>query len=88
LVAVGLADVIFGGVPIGAFVGLPEVGAEAAGDGIAAGDETGAGLVAGLTLALFAASPQAMPRAPKPRTVEIKSTFFICLQTPVFFLKD
>jgi hypothetical protein len=43
-----------------------------------------AGLFAGV---LFADSPQAMPSAPKPRTVESKITFFILFRTPVFFSK-
>jgi hypothetical protein len=52
---------------------------------------TGAGVLAGITLtgllvllALFeAASPQAIPKAPSPRTAESAIAFFICLQTPI-----
>jgi membrane glycosyltransferase len=53
---------------------------------------TGAGVLAGIVLvlagfvvlALFvAASPQAIPNAPNPRTAESAITFFICLQTPI-----
>jgi len=59
----------------------------------AAGVETGAGVcvltavlfAAGLLVALFeAASPQAMPKALRPRTVESTITFFILLMTPIF----
>jgi hypothetical protein len=58
----------------------------AAGATVVTGEAAGATLV-GLLVVLFAASPQAMPSAPKPRTVESKITFFMSLQTPVF-LKD
>jgi hypothetical protein len=62
------------------------VAGEVAVTGLMTGEEAGATLVLGLVvLALFAASPQAMPRAPRPRTVESRITFFIVfLQTPVF----
>jgi hypothetical protein len=64
---------------------------------VSAGVETGAG-VAVLTLALFAGrlaltltfvavSPQAMPIALNPRTVESTITFFIIIQTPKSFSK-
>jgi hypothetical protein len=48
---------------------------------------TGGATLAGLTetLVFVALSPQAMPSAPKPRTVESKITFFILFfLTPVF----
>jgi hypothetical protein len=61
---------------------------EVIGTGLMTGDATTTGELTGLALfALLAPSLQAIPRAPKPRTVESKITFFICLQTPVF-LKD
>jgi hypothetical protein len=55
--------------------------------GVEAGVMVFAGVVVTrLTLAfvlvlVFAASPQAMPRAAKPRTVESAITFFICLDS-------
>jgi hypothetical protein len=55
--------------------------------GLVTGEATATGELAGFTLvlALLADSPQAMPRAPRPRTVESRITFFIVfLQTPVF----
>jgi hypothetical protein len=46
-------------------------------------------VLAGLTGVLFAgASPQAIPSAPKPRTVESKITFFILFIKLLSFLKD
>jgi hypothetical protein len=57
---------------------------EATATGLLTGDAGGATLAGLLALALLALSPQAMPRAPKARTVESKITFFICLQTPNF----
>jgi hypothetical protein len=53
--------------------------------GVLAGVEvlTGAGVFAGLlAFALFAASPQAIPRALNPRTVESTITFVILFKTP------
>lgn len=58
--------------------------------GVLAGVLTGAGVVAGVlfagfVFALFAgASPQAIPKAAKPRTVESAITFFILIKTPIF----
>lgn len=61
---------------------------------VIAGVEIGAGVavltIAGrlaLTLTLVAVSPQAMPIALNPRTVESTITFFIIIQTPKSFSK-
>ena len=65
-----------------------EAGDETA-TGLVTGEAIGAGLVAGLfALALLADSPQAMPRAPRPRTVESRITFFIVFYKLLFFLKE
>jgi hypothetical protein len=57
--------------------------------GALTGDDTGATLVLGLlVLVLFAASPQAIPSAPKPRTVVSKITFFILSADSCLLLKD
>jgi hypothetical protein len=57
---------------------LALVAGEATATGLLTGEVAGATLVLVLlVLALFAASPQAMPSAPRPRTVESKITFFI-----------
>ena len=45
-------------------------------------------LLAGLLALLLAASPQAMPRALRPRTVESTSTFFILILRLLSILKD
>jgi hypothetical protein len=75
---------VFIALPAGLFI-LPLLAGAVTGEAITTGLLTGtlAGLLA--LLALFAASPHAMPRAPKPRTVESRITFFIVfLKTPVF----
>jgi hypothetical protein len=83
----GVAVLVFGALAAGAFVAgllvaLVAAGALAAGLAAGATVATGAGvavLAALLAFALFAgaASPQAIPRAPSPRTVESTITFFI-----------
>jgi len=59
---------------------------------LAAGVATGAGVLAGVAAGLFAlfagalvaASPQAMPSALNPRTVESTITFVILFKTPIY----
>jgi hypothetical protein len=68
---------------------LPVVGvAVLTGATVAAGVLTGVLLVfvlLALALALFAgASPHAIPKAARPRTVESAITFFILIKTPIF----
>jgi hypothetical protein len=53
---------------------------------VAAGEAVAAGLVLVLVFALGAVPPsQAIPKAPNTKTVESAITFFIYLNSPVFF---
>jgi hypothetical protein len=88
---------IFGALAAGALVAgalVAGFGALAAGALVigllaAAGVEGAAGLLAGFAGALFAvlvpASPQAAPRRPIVKTAERAITFFISINSPVFF---
>jgi hypothetical protein len=82
LFALALAGVVFAGLLV-LLAGVVLTGVVLTGAGVAAGVFAGVVLAGLFVLALFAgASPQAIPKAAKPRTVESAITFFILIKTP------